>query len=228
MKFLLLPLILLFVLPVQNAQNDSSLVVLSFKWSKSRQAVEKVVEPPNPAPAAAMIPQNKNYPRNARINDPVGARDPNLDTTDGRAAALEKAVQDSRTPQGKTVDGFAYRVKVQNGGTKDVDIVFWEYQFIDASDPNLMTRRQFLCGVSIKAEKAKEIQAFDVSGPGEVVSADSLAKSKNPLQEKVVINRVEYADGSIWQRKDWKFAEIRTSYQRAIATPWGKEMCRSL
>ena len=228
MRILLLPLTLLFILPVQNAQNDSSITVISFKWSKSRQTVEKATEAPNPAPAAAMIPQNKNYPRNARINDPVGARDPNLDTTDGRAAALEKAVQDSRTPQGKTVDGFAYRVKVQNSGPKDVDIVFWEYQFIDATDPNLITRRQFLCGVSIKAEKAKEIQAFDLSGPGEVVSADSLAKSKNPMQEKVIINRVEYADGSIWQRKDWNFAEIRTSYQRAVATPWGREMCRSL
>jgi hypothetical protein len=47
-------------------------------------------------------------------------------------------------------------------------------------------------------------------------------------QEKVLINRVEYADGTIWQRRDWSFAAIRENYKRAIETPWGNEMCRSL
>ncbi len=27
----------------------------------------------------------------------------------------------------------------------------------------------------------------------------------------------EFADGSIWQRKDWNFAEVRLSYARAVA-----------
>ena len=39
---------------------------------------------------------------------------------------------------------------------------------------------------------------------------------------------IEYADGSIWQRKDWNFAEMRASIQRAVSTPWGVEMCRGL
>ena len=73
-----------------------SVVVLSFKWSKTRQVMEKI-DVPNTAPAAAMIPQNKNFQRNVRVNDPVGARDPNLDTIDGRSAAIEKNVQESRT-----------------------------------------------------------------------------------------------------------------------------------
>jgi hypothetical protein len=92
-----------------------------------------------------------------------------------------------------------------------------------------MARRQFLCGVNIKPEKEKEIQAFSLSGPSDVISVGNLAnKSGNAFQEKVVINRVEYADGSIWQRKDWNFGEIRLTYQRAVGTPWGAEMCRSL
>jgi hypothetical protein len=59
------------------------------------------------------------------------------------------------------------------------------------------------------------------------VSADSLVESKAPLQERVLINRVEYADGTLWQRPDWSFAEIRLSYKTAMATAW-TEMCRSL
>jgi len=42
-----------------------------------------------------MIPQNRNFPRNARVNDPQGVRDPNQDSLDGRRAALEKSVAES-------------------------------------------------------------------------------------------------------------------------------------
>jgi hypothetical protein len=231
-NLLLLPLLLVFASPSQNpavSQEGSAVVVHGFKWSKARQTMEKLDAAPAPGPAAAMIPANKNYQRNARINDPAGARDPNLDTTDGRAAALEKIVQESRTPQPKSVDGFAYRAKIQNASTKVIEILFWEYQFIDPSNPAIVARRQFLCGVNIKPGKGLELQAFSLSGPSDVISVGALAnKSENPFQEKVVINRVEYADGSIWQRKDWNFAEIRLTYARAVGTPWGTEMCRGL
>lgn len=202
------------------------MAVLGFKWSKSRQPVEKL-PPPNPGPAAAMTPTKKNAGRNMKENDPAGVRDPDADTIDGRSAALEKSVQESRAP--KPVDGFAYRVKIRNASTKVIEVMFWEYQFIDPSDPKIMARRQFLCGVNIKPDKEKELQSFSVFGPSDVLSVGSLAnKSGSQFQEKVVINRVEYADGTIWQRRDWNFAEVKSAIDRAIATPWGTEMCRSL
>lgn len=227
----LLPLLLVWVLPGQNtARSDegSAVVVLSFKWAKSRQTVEKL-DVPVTTPAAAMIPANKNFQRNVRANDPAGVRDPNGDTIDGRSAALEKSVQEARTPKPKPVDGIAYRVKVQNASRKAIEVIFWEYQFKETANPTTVARRQFLCGVNIKPDKEKELQSFSASGPSDVISVGSLAnKSENLFEERVVINRVEYADGSIWQRKDWNFAEVRLSIARAIETPWGAEMCRSL
>ena len=225
-----LPLLVVPLLLVAPAQvsDTSSVVVVSFKWSKTRQLLEKI-ETPNTAPAAAMIPQNKNFQRNIRVNDPVGARDPNQDTIDGRSAAIEKSVQESRTPQAKKVDAFSYNVKFQNTSAQGVDILFWEYQFIDRADPSTATRRQFLCAANIKPGKDKELVTFSLSGPSDVVNVNTLAKnSDKPFDEKVVINRVEYADGSIWQRKDWNFGEIRMTYRRAISTPWTTEMCRGL
>ena len=232
-NLLLLPLLLVFVFPGQNpapAPDESSVAVVDFTWSRSRQTIQKVDEPPAPAtPAREMIPANKTYQRNARVNDPVGAKDPNEDTIDGRSAAIEKIVQESRRPNPNPVDGFAYTARVHNATKKVIEILFWEYQFIDPTTPATVTRRQFLCGVNIKPAKDKELQAFSLSGPSDVISVDSLAsKSGNPYQEKVLINRVEYADGTIWQRKDWKFAEIGASYKRVVATPWGSEMCRGL
>jgi hypothetical protein len=224
--FLLFGVSLLLISPLQ-VSDTSSVVVVSFKWSKTRQVMEKI-EVPNSAPAAEMIPQNKNFQRNVRVNDPVGARDPNQDTIDGRSAAIEKSVQESRTPQSKPVDAFAYKVKFHNTSAQGVDILFWEYQFIDRVDPATVTRRQFLCAANLKPGKEKELVAFSLSGPS-VVNVNTLAKnSDKPFDEKVVINRVEYSDGSIWQRKDWNFSEIRMTYRRAVGTPWTTEMCRGL
>jgi hypothetical protein len=139
-------------------------------------------------------------------------------------------VQESRTPKGKPTEGVAYVVEVQNTSSKVIEGVFWEYQFVDRSNPANVTRRQFLCGVKIKPDKEKELQVFSLSGPSDVINVKNLAKAtENAFQEKVVINRVEYADGSTWQRKDWNAAEIRLAYKRAVATPWDPgEMCRGL
>ena len=226
MRYLLLVVTPLLLLSPQVTET-SSVVVVNFKWSKTRQVLEKI-ETPNSAPAAAMIPQNKNFQRNVRVNDPVGARDPNQDTIDGRSAAIEKNVQEARTPQSKPVDAFSYKVKFQNTSAQGVDILFWEYQFIDRVDPSMVTRRQFLCAANLKPGKERELVAFSLGGPS-VVNVNTLAKnSDKPFDEKVVINRVEYSDGSIWQRKDWNFGEIGLTYRRAISTPWTTEMCRGL
>lgn len=232
---LLLPLLLMFVSPGQSptaSPEVSSVAVLSFKCSRTHQAAKT----PDPAanapatPAPEMLAINKKFQKEARMNDPRGARDPNEDTIDARSDAMEKIVQESRTPKGKAVDNFEYLVKVQNGSRKVIEILFWEYQFIDRTNPENVMRRQFLCGVNIKPSKEKELQTFSFSGPSEVVSAGNLANAPdNVFQEKVLINRVEYADGSTWQRKDWNPNEIKLTYQRAVATPWNAgEMCRGL
>jgi hypothetical protein len=231
----LLPLLFVFAFAGQNPaamQEGSSVAVLAFKWSKTHQPAKT----PDPAatapatPAREMLPMNKNFQREARMNDPRGARDPNEDTIDARSAAMEKIVQESRTPKGKAADNFEYLVKLQNSSKKAIEVLFWEYQFIDKANPAIVTRRQFLCGVNIKSNKEKELQAFSLSGPSDVISAESLANSSdNVFLEKVLINRVEYADGSTWTRKDWNAAEIKLTYQHAVATPWNPgEMCRGL
>jgi hypothetical protein len=225
---LLLSLLSAPVFPQQDGAGDGAPVtVTSAKWTKTRQRVERP-DAQGSAPAAALTAADKNFARNRRVNDPAGVRDPNADTLDARSAAIDKAVRDSRS-QPAEVEGYAYRVKVQNGSQKSVDVIFWEYQFEETANPSNLTRRQFLCGVQIKGGKEKELQAFGGSGPANSVSAESLAKgAANPFNERVRINRVEYSDGSIWQRKDWNYREVRESIQRAVSTPWGAEMCRAL
>jgi hypothetical protein len=234
MKSLILLLLLLVLISPGQSQTDtspndgSSVAVLSYKWTKSRQTARQQ-EPDNNTPASMMIQSDKNFERNRKINNQAGVRDPQEDTVDGRRAALEKSVQEARTPKAKDLDGFAYSVKVRNTNSRVIEVIFWEYQFTESANPGNVVRRQFLCGVNIKPDKEKELQAFSLSGPSNVISVGSLNnKSNNLFQERAVINRVEYADGTIWQRKDWSFAEVKQGVARATSTPWGADMCRSL
>ena len=66
------------------------------------------------------------------------------------------------------------------------------------------------------------------SNPSNVISVDSLAKKGNTFQEKVVINRVEYADGTIWQRQDWSLKDVKNTYERALKETWVPGMCKNL
>ncbi|HEX5883707.1 MAG TPA: hypothetical protein VFY67_04115 [Pyrinomonadaceae bacterium] len=230
MKTLLLFLIVFNLLTLVQTQAPASegtpMPVSSFKWTRARQTIETPQTDPT-VPARQVIPQNKNFARNARMNEPRGARDPNQDTIDGRSEAMEKNVQESRVPKSTPRDGFAYRIKVKNSSTKVVEIVFWEYQFEDSANPNLLARRQFLCGVSIRPDKEKELEGFSLSGPSDVVSVGALA-DKSQFKENVIVNRIEYSDGSMWQRKDWKLSEVKSSYDRVLREPWVPGQCKGL
>ena len=224
------PILFGLLIPYQTTNSPAEsapLAVVNFKWSRARRNVE-AQQNEGTVPARAMIPQNRNFARNARINDPQGVRDPNADTLDGRSAAMEKSVQESRTAKPKATDGFAYKIKVQNAAKKAIEIIFWEYQFHDPADSSLVARRQFLCGVNIPGEKSKELEGFSLSGPG-VVNVSTLAnKTENLFKELVLINRIEYSDGSIWQRKTWSLAEVKASYERVLREQWVPGMCKGL
>ena len=222
---MLFSLLIPYQTPDTNNQS-SPLTVMSFKWSRERRSVETKTDE-GTVPARAMIPQNKNFARNARINDPAGVRDPNADTLDGRSEALEKSVQESRNTKPKAADGFVYKIKVQNAVAKVIEIVFWEYQFQDPADASLVARRQFLCGVNVPANKSKDLEGFSLSGPSEVVNVNTLV-NKSQNKEQVLINRVEYSDGSIWQRKDWSLNEVKASYDRVLREQWTPGMCKGL
>ena len=230
MKILLLLSLLLSLLVSSQTPivvtDASPLTVGNFKWSRARRNVETAPVEGN-APARAMIPQNRNFARNSRVNDPQGVRDPNADTLDGRSEALEKSVAESRSRKTQPIDGFVYHIKVQNPTTKVIEIVFWEYQFHDPANPDLVARRQFLCGVNIPAGKGKDLEGFSISGPSDVIDVKTLNAGSN-FKEHVLINRVEYSDGSIWQRKAWNLAEVKGSYERVLREQWVPGMCKGL
>src|SRR5262245_45253212 len=100
--------LILFVFQANQdtAADGSFMSVLKFKWVKTRISMKKA-ESAGVTPVRAVIPQNKNFARNVRVNEPAGVRDPNSDTLDGRSAEMDRITQESRTSN-SDLDGFTY------------------------------------------------------------------------------------------------------------------------
>lgn len=211
-------------LPQSTTTDGNEITVVSFKWFKTQRT--DTARPASSGATREVIQANKNFDRNGRINDPAGKLDPNEGTLDNRRDALDRANEAARNTPPKGADAFAYVAKIHNGSNQTVETVFWEYRFTDAADAANATRRQFVCRASLKPNKDKELQAISLSGSADTVSA---MNNGHPLQEKAVINRVEFAGGTNWQRSDWDIKEILTTYDKAMSRPWGaNEMCRGL
>jgi len=95
------------------------------------------------------------------------------------------------------VDGYYYTATLKNEGTKPVKAVAWDYTVASPGDPQSLTHHQFYSHIDIRPGKHKEIYRFTVTPPTRTVAA---GKGKAPLVEEVVVNAVQYKDGSVWRR----------------------------
>jgi len=207
---------------------DSMVTVLGFKYLTTVKLNVPKQDTPVP-PASAMIPEDKYFRRTARQMDPPNAIQPKDYTIDGRSAALEKNVNDARSAPPSTANGYSYQLKFRNDHTQKIEVIFWEYQRKEIANPANVTRRQFLCGVKVGPSKEIEVTAFSTLGLSDVVNVTiANIPAEGKFSESVQINRVEYANGSILQRRDWDHKAIKPAVDRALSVPWEKETCRAL
>jgi hypothetical protein len=211
--------------PAPVEENKLPVVVVSASWLRDRQAGNKAVQSAT-APMRGITKDDRNFERQKRINDPVGMRDPNADNLDVRGSELERIVQQSR--ESEPVDGYTYLLKIQNISPKIIENVIWEYRFMQVGNDNNVTRRTFMCGGQIKPERQKEMNIFSLVGPSEVVNVKSLEKDSNiKFRAAIVIDRVDYADGTFWQRNGWDVNGYKV--QPDLKTRYGNAtVCRSL
>jgi hypothetical protein len=198
------------------------------RWERvTLQAPKQNVSPT--VPAKPIIAENKYFQRKAREQRTDNPMDPYEASIEGRSAAMEKSVQQSRTAQANDVSGYSYSVDVRNDTGKAVAIIFWEYRFTEIARPTNVVRRQFLCGTELKDGEKKSLSAFSTLAPSEAIDVESLAKSKDKLfNEEVLVNRIEFSDGTILQRHGWKLSDVKASVEQVTSTPWGTEVCRAL
>jgi hypothetical protein len=109
---------------------------------------------------------------------------------------------------------YLYHLEIKNISTRTVKSFAWEYQSSGVSDPS---DRQFYCAVNAKPNDKKEFDLLAPFPPSRVVDARS-AGQKTDKNGLVVINKVEYADGSIWVRPGGKQATFSDDVKKKVAT----------
>lgn len=197
-------------------------------WQRTVQRAPKP-EITAQGPVKEVTSDTKYFQRKAREERTDITIDPTESTITARSAAMDRAVQESRAPQLDDIRGYSYVAEVRNDSGKTAEIVYWEYRFAEIAQPANVVRRQFLCGAKLKNGEKRALSAFSLLGPSDTITLESLAKSTNKLfNEEVLVNRIEFSDGSILQRQDWKYADVKAGVQRATSTPWGKATCRVL
>ena len=107
-----------------------------------------------------------------------------------------------RIPLNETTTYYLYEAKVVNTGAKKIRAVIWEFVLFDPETEREVGRHLFESKVGIGAGKSKGLSAWSTQPPATVVNASKSAKeSRGQFSERVDIQRVQYDDGTVWERE---------------------------
>ncbi len=107
---------------------------------------------------------------------------------------IRSSIENSR-PQ------FVYKLTPSNEGTKTIRAVEWDYIFFDRETRAEVARHQFLSEEKLYPSKRKTLVEYSTSPPTKVISITQLSQPQSErFLERVVIRRVMYQDGSVWER----------------------------
>ena len=94
---------------------------------------------------------------------------------------------------------FMYKTSVKNTGTKTIKTIDWDYIFLEPGTEHEIERLQFTHDEKISPGKTKELSVLYNRPPTRTISVYALGKDEQAsVNGRVVIVRIEYADGSVW------------------------------
>jgi hypothetical protein len=179
-----------------NTQDRPDLIVVKFscnRYENGGHMIRSVQDPGPPMnePISINPPVRSNEPQEVK-----NRRDMQERRADMRAAEINASL--SGRPVSKI---YSYRLQVKNASSKVVKSFAWEYQPSAEPDP---LNRQFFCSVKARPNENKEIQLLSPLAPLGVIDASKAGdKPAKNSDARVIINRIEYVDGSFWQRQGW-------------------------
>ncbi|MDX6696377.1 MAG: hypothetical protein QOF02_3980 [Blastocatellia bacterium] len=98
-------------------------------------------------------------------------------------------------------NGYRYQATLRNTGTRTIKALEWEYVFTDTIDQNIVTRHRFRTRTKIAPGKEKNLNELSKAAPTSVINARAVEKNPSqPFTEQVIITRILYTDGSVWER----------------------------
>jgi hypothetical protein len=192
----------LFIAQVANPQTPTTtssgaeVELVKFSWSKERLNWEG-----NPfgGPNENFHQMQFRARAEKRVSDAKRSNSPEVSKLEKEAkadTAIAAANQNTKPPRYY----FLYRASLKNVSTKQITEIDWDYVFLDAVSGDELDRRQFTSVQNIGPGKQKELVFQLQTPPTRRISVHALDKKERAgLDERIVIVRVKYADGSVWQ-----------------------------
>ena len=193
---------ILFVAQIVSAQTpaattEPALELVKFSWSKERLNWEG-----NPfgGPNENFHQMQFRARAEKRVSDAKRSNSAEVGKLEKEAKADTAIVEAANKTAPPPRYYFFYRASVRNNSTKPIAEIDWDYIFSDAATGDELGRRQFTSVQNIGPGKQKELTFTVTTPPTRRISVYSLDKKERAgLSERVVIVRVKYADGSVWQ-----------------------------
>ena len=183
-------LLILLATSIICAQEPSGVEVVKASWSKIRIGWER---DPFGGPLENFDEMRSRARNERRVATGGGERA-------RREAKADEANLAAQRKQKPSQYYFIYKTKVKNNHTAAITQIDWDYVFFERGTENEIGRQEFTSDEQVGPGKTKELVVTITSPPTRTVSVTSLnLEERNRLSEKIILVRVKYADGHIWQ-----------------------------
>ena len=182
---------------VSSPSDPSGIEVVKFSWAKERINWER---DPFGGPVENFDETRARQRNERRIEDAKRGGSAEVDKIkrEARADAANIAAKHQQPPSRYV---FVYKTTIKNLSDKPIKSIDWDYRFIDRATEEELGRREFTSEEKIGPGKSKELIVTITKPPTQTISLTALnSKERDALIEHVVVMRIDYADGTSWQR----------------------------
>ena len=170
--------------------------VVKFSWSKERIGWER---DPFSGPIENFDETRARQRNERRIEDAKRGNSAEIDKIrrEAKADAANIAVK-HKDPPSRYV--FVYKTTIKNVSTKAIKSIDWDYVFLERGTENEIGRQQFTSDEKISPGKTKELVVTITKPPTKTISLTALNENeRGTLDGRVILVRIDYADGTSWQ-----------------------------
>jgi len=172
------------------AQDSNNVEVVKSSWSKIRIGWER---DPFGGPVENFDEMRSRARNERRVAQGGGERAK-------RDAKVDDANLSKQREQKPSQYYFIYKTRFKNNDKTAIVQLDWDYVFYERGTDNELGRQEFTSDEQIGPGKTKELVVTITSPPTRTVSVTSLnLEERNRFSEKIVLVRVKYADGRVWQ-----------------------------
>lgn len=155
--------------------NEPEVEILKYSWNEYNLILQQELDPQM---STAADPRPRSIFAEPRHQEPMPRSHPSSDTQ---------------------TKGYQYKVRIKNSSTKTIKSIDWDYVFVDPSNPKEISHHRFHTDKKIDPGKDEQITVSSTIPPIQVINVKAIDKPNKPT-EKIVVMKIEYTDGTTWER----------------------------